>query len=201
MLRWACEPDEAFIVIVDASLEISVDMLRDAVAGQADEEWAMAAYTEQTRSLFTSQELLAELEKLLAAHRSPKLYMPTDYHFLILYEVLSQQIDPHNDALVAGKEPREFGGMSFGRIDFDALLDEFFWDTDFLLDPEHLDRLPEESHESMGLNAEAFGVTHGLRAHPLELELEEVDEQPRRAGNYYKTGQAYPYCDEEHLFS
>ena len=124
-------------------------------------------------ALFDGEELLAELRKLLQAHRSPKLFMPSDVHFLLLHEVLQHEIERHNDRVFDTGQPVACGDVRLLLIDFDFVRD-FFWDLDFLLEPEVMERVSEKAKERLGFNPELFGVVQGLKPHPQELELKEV---------------------------
>ncbi|MGA1824889.1 MAG: hypothetical protein ACMUIP_09505 [bacterium] len=199
MLRFTSTPDEAFQAILEAFLEVSIDMLRDSLHSDYGYENVFNGYLEQTRALFTPQELLAELEKLLKAHRSSNLYMPTDYHFLLLYDVLSQHVDIHNDTIQDEGGTKEYGAIRIGKIDFYALTDCYFWDLDFLLDPEVINKMCPDRKKGMGFTNETFGVVNRLRPHPTELELQIVNEGPEECENYYKYGEVYPYCEPEEL--
>jgi hypothetical protein len=54
--------------------------------------------------------------------------MPTDYHFLILHEVLELQIISHNDLVSACGQPLAIGSVLLGHVDFDFVRD-YFWDS------------------------------------------------------------------------
>jgi hypothetical protein len=193
MLRWSSLPDQVFTALVDAALECAIDMLGDLrTNGESDEE-SLSNFRQQTRALFTSRDLDIELRKLLSAHRSTKFYMPTDYHFLLLYDVLNQWIEQHNESVASEGKPFEYGELRVGEVDFDFAMDHYFWDEDFLLDPEMLDCLSSDQKGSFGLSAETFGVTHELKPHPKELELVESAELPESEGEeLYQRGKPYP---------
>lgn len=105
MLRWQFQPDEAFAAILDSSLSISIERLSDHLAGTIAEADVVSLFGTRIRELFDAQQLLTELQKLLRAHRSAKLYRPTEYHFLILHEVLQLQISRHNERVASGGQP------------------------------------------------------------------------------------------------
>jgi hypothetical protein len=146
--------------------------------------------------LFDPSQLLDELQKLLTAHRSAKLYMPTDYHFLMLHEILEVQISHHNNRVSVCGQPLAFGSVLLGHVDFDFVRD-YFWDEDFLLDPEVMASLSEENKAALGFNQETFALVLGLKPHPQELELQEVNTKSEPGHNYYKRGECYPYEVEE----
>jgi hypothetical protein len=196
MLRWQFQPDEAFVAILDSSLRICIDQLgaylSDHLAGTTAE--VEFAWLDGTRiwELFDPSQLLGELQKLLTANRSTKLYMPNDYHFLILHEVLELQISSHNDRVSACGQPLAFGSVLLGQVDFDFVRD-FFWDEDFLLDSEVMASLSEENKAALGFNQETFALVQGLKPHPQELELQEMDAELESGRNHYKRGKWYPY--------
>ena len=196
MLRWQFQPDEAFAAILDSSLSICIDQLGDYLSDHLAGTTAEVEFVwlDRTRiwELYDPSQLLGELQKLLTAHRSAKLYMPNDYHFLILHEVLELQIRSHNDRVSACGQPLTFGSVLLGQVDFDFVRD-YFWDEDFLLDPEVMASLSEENKTALGFNQETFALVQGLKPHPQELELQEVDIETESGQNHYKRGKCYPY--------
>jgi hypothetical protein len=196
MLRWQFQPDEAFVAILDSSLRICIDQLGDYLSDHlagttAEVEFAWLLGT-RIWELFDPDQLLGELQKLLTANQSTKLYMPNDYHFLILHEVLELQISSHNDRVSASGQPLAFGSVLLGQVDFDFVRD-FFWDEDFLLDSEVMASLSEENKAALGFNQETFALVQGLKPHPQELELQEMDAELESGRNHYKRGKWYPY--------
>jgi hypothetical protein len=196
MLRWQFQPDEAFVAILDSSLRICIDQLGEYLSNHLAGTTAEVefAWLDGTRiwELFDPNQLLGELQKLLTANQSTKLYMPNDYHFLILHEVLELQISSHNDRVSACGQPLAFGSVLLGQVDFDFVRD-FFWDEDFLLDSEVMASLSEENKAALGFNQETFALVQGLKPHPQELELQEMDAELASGRNHYKRGKWYPY--------
>jgi hypothetical protein len=181
---------------LDSSLRICIDQLGDYLSDHlagttAEVEFAWLDGT-HIWELFDPSQLLGELQKLLTANQSTKLYMPNDYHFLILHEVLELQISSHNDRVSACGQPLAFGSVLLGQVDFDFVRD-YFWDEDFLLDSEVMASLSEENKAALGFNQETFALVQGLKPHPQELELQEVDAELESGRNYYKRGKCYPY--------
>jgi hypothetical protein len=208
MLSWQFHPDEAFAAILDSSLSICIDQLSDQLDDETgdflDDQLAGTIPAANCGSLvgtriwelFDHSQLLGELQKLLAAHRSVKFYMPTDYHFLILHEVLQLQISYHNYRVSGGGQPLEFGGVLLSHVDFDFVADYYFWDEDFLLAPAVMTSLSEEGKKALGFNQETFALAQGLRPHPQELELKEIAVENYSPQSYYKQGECYPYDEE-----
>ena len=221
MLSWQFQPDEAFAAILDSSLNICIDQLSDQLGDQLgdflddelddqlddqlDDELAgtiaeangVCLVGTRIWELIDPSQLLGELQKLLAAHRSAKLYMPTDYHFLILHELLQLQIGFHNDRVSSGGQPLAFGCVLLGHVDFDFVADYYFWDEDFLLSEAVMAGLSEENKALLGFNQETFALAQGLKPHPQELELKEIAAETDSPQNRYKRGKCYPYDEED----
>ena len=123
----------------------------------------------------------------------PEEYVPTDYHWLLMYECLQVQIEVLNDMLIPDLVaqlttlattqdtgylalPTRAKGLAGFSIDFEALVDRYFWDTDFLLDADHFSRLTPDAKASLGFSPSAFGVIQGLAPHPDELALRRAEE-------------------------
>jgi hypothetical protein len=97
MLRFSRRPDCVFHAIVSEALDQAIDstkFFRDGdVLSQQDkrglQEWYEASFP-RTASLLTSEEAVAELERLRDTHLDTNtLSQLTDYHWLLLYESIS----------------------------------------------------------------------------------------------------------------
>ncbi len=170
MLYFQAKPDPVFTAILDAALEVAADT----VEGASDD----ASWPEDNPQLarcFTRAAALAVIRELLAASRAEAVYRLTDYHWLILHECLHDYCDIHND-LVRFEGPQPVDPWRVGPIDVPALLDRYFWDTDFLFDPGTVAAMGPEGRAAMGMSDEVFGISQGLPPHPEELKLTPVDE-------------------------
>lgn len=201
MLNWQLQPDEAFSAIVDSALSGAIEHLSETLAEGNGEADPLGLFSERVGAIFDGEQLLAELRKLLLAHQSPKLYMPSDYHFLLLHDVLQHEIECHNDRVYETGRAVACGDVPLLLIDFDFVRD-FFWDQDFLLEQQVMDRLSEEDKERLGFNPETFALVQGLKPHPKELELVEVRDEPMpmERENVYKPGGCYPWFEERQPF-
>ena len=142
---------------------------------------------------FTPELARETLLDLVGKLRLPEAYVPTEYHWLLMYECLKVQIEVLNDeplpslvaqlttlatahdALYLSLPTRGKGGEGF-HIDFDALVDTYFWDTDFLLDAESFAQLDADAKTRLGFSPSVFGVVQGLSPHPDELVLRRSEE-------------------------
>jgi hypothetical protein len=172
MLRFARKPDRVFRVILHGALEIRRDMIAELVdfPARGREEYP-AAFPALAR-FFAPEAALDVLDRLLQASKARTLYQLTDYHWLVLHDCLEAFCDLHNDSARDSRSgTHRVGPYAIGRIDFEAILDRFFWDTDFLAGPELLELTPEQRREQLGYSDETFGIAAGLAPHPDELRL------------------------------
>ena len=193
MLRFQFTPDKCFFEIVTASLEIPMDMLKEDIE-QAELDQVKYLHIPQVAKIFSTELLLKTIEELLEAHEAPELYMPTEYHFLVLYDVISGFAELHNDSLSDEEPATKVGSLLVGEIDFDWLFDMYFWDCDFLTDPEVMNRLSGEAKEMVRFSPETFAVVNRMEPHPDELMLKPLPEKPGTPEEaHYKEGESYPY--------
>ena len=188
MLRFPSPLTAAATEIVLSCLEIAADM---AVDFDPLEAWRDGYPL--SAECFTPALARATLLDLLVKLRLPEAYVSTEYHWLLMYECLKVQIEVLNDmplpSLVAQLQtlatahdalylslPIRAQGVEGFHIDFDALIDTYFWDTDFLMDAESFARLSAEVKTNLGFSPSVFGVTQGLAPHPEELVLRRAEE-------------------------
>ena len=160
---------------------LSGDYRRMAVDFDPPEAWRDVSPL--SAECFTSELARETLLDLLVKLRLPEAYVPTEYHWLLMYECLKVQIEVLNDmplpSLVAQLTtlatahdalylslPTRAKGVEGFHIDFDALIDTYFWDTDFLMDAESFARLSAKAKTNLGFSPSVFGVTQGLAPHP-----------------------------------
>jgi hypothetical protein len=194
MLRFASPLTPAATAIFVMCLDLASDEVVDVDRPEAWQE----AYP-RSAMCFTPALAQATLVDLVDKLRLPEEYVPTDYHWLLLYECLQGQIEQLNDdplsplvnlltALATAQDalyltlPARSKGSADFSIDFDALVDMYFWDTDFLLDAEHFAQLAPDAKASLGFSPSVFGVIQGLAPHPDELVLRRAEEQEEDEG-------------------
>jgi hypothetical protein len=173
MLRFEVPPDTVFLTVLHAALTLQqgyVEELMEMEEGPASRWWPV---TEPMIARFFDPPTAVRLiERLLAASRDTRLYQLTDYHWLLIYRCLETFCDLHNDEAATDPSGRaEVGPYSIGSIDFDAIVDRFFWDTDFLMGPELLDLSADQRVRQLGFSDEAFSIAAGLKPHPSEVDI------------------------------
>ena len=188
MLRFASLLTAAAAEIVVSCLELSADEIADFYPPEA---WHDAYPLSAT--CFTRELARATLVDLLAKLRLPEEYVLTEYHWLLMYECLEVQIEVLNDmplpslvkrlkTLATAQDtvslslPTRSQDVTGFHIEFDSLIDQYFWDTDFLMDAEQFSRLSADAKTNLGFSASVFGVVQGLSPHPEELILRRSEE-------------------------
>ncbi|UCH81428.1 MAG: hypothetical protein JSW20_02135 [Nitrospiraceae bacterium] len=180
MLRFQTPPDKVFTAILKDSLELIIDEINDAIAFSKDTE----EFIEQLNSLlpnasrvFNPKTTISTIKEMLACLEKPQLYYLNDYHYLLLYDTLSNLCDLHNDAVNDTEtqedriEASQIGDYNIEELLFDEIVDIYFFDTDFLTDPDDMVNLGVEGRKNMAFNEETFAITQGLAPHPEELKL------------------------------
>jgi len=120
--------------------------------------------------LFTRGELVRVIDRLRRASRDERRrYALTDYHWLVLYSCLQLYCDLHND----GAAGDQVGPYEIERIDVDAIVDRFFFDTDFLLGTTLLSA-EEAAPGYLGVTRQASKIAARLRPEAKDLRMRAV---------------------------
>lgn len=183
MIEWSSKPDPIFYDIVTNALEFHQDSLKEELFD--DDNIAV--------KIFGQKGLAIELEKIITAHKSKKAFTITDYHFLILYVALAEFCELFNDDML-GKI--SFGGIQPSQLDFEQLVDIYFFDTDFLFDQETINGLSVEQKDEMAISPVVFSIANNLTPHADELKISETDELEAEEEVLFKDREPYPYLDE-----
>jgi hypothetical protein len=127
--------------------------------------------------VFNPQTALNTLNEMLVCLEKPQLYQLNDYHYLLLYDTLSNLCDLHNDAVREAetkadrKQISQIGNYYIEKLLFDEMVDIYFYDIDFLINPDDTFQLGIEGRKSMDISEATFAISQGLAPHPEELEL------------------------------
>lgn len=148
-----------------------------------------------------------ELKKLLKAHHSEKIYMPTDHHFKLLYRVLEYYCDTYKDFVAMELEDGNTSSSLFLRdknetiikdLDLENIVDFFFWDTDFLLSPETAAVLTQHSFAEvrtcLRLSDDAVSASLNMHVDASDLRLKEWTGEDMEDADYEWS----PTDDEEY---
>jgi len=140
MIVFQDEPDPIFLAIVHEALAHARDVyllrylpghrLTTAERRELDESYR--DLFPELVPFFARRELARIIDRLLRASRDGRRrYELTDYHWLVLYSCLQLYCDLHNDGAVGTGD--QVGPYEIEAIDFNAIVDRFFFDTDFLM--------------------------------------------------------------------
>ena len=156
-------------------------------------------------SVFSPEVALKTLREMLEKLLRPELYYLNDYHYLLIYDTLQLYSELHNNMVRTSRSKNEknaaakIGPYHIEKIDFDLLETLYFYDTDFLFDPEVMLNLGEEDRKGMSFNPETFAITQGLAPHPEELLLKEMTgetyEVPEISQHFGPDSRCYPDGD------
>ena len=167
MIRFSEQPDEIFLTILHEAMDEEQGYLEHS---PDDDGFFEASYPLSSRH-FTLALACQTLEQLRTASEAEDLYQLTDYHWELLYEMLRGYSALFNDSSAVSVLPERYG---IEEIDFSWMIQNFFWDTDFLMSAETMMALSMKDKAMMGLSQETFGLTQGLIPHPDELQLKIV---------------------------
>ena len=194
MIRFAQTPDQVFTEILHSALEDTLFLLIQMEEDQDFDLWG--ANFPNAASCFTAQRAAPVIRELLAASNDESaLYQVTDYHWLLLHDCLLNFCEVFNDT--AKEEDRRIDGSEIQEVDFDWIVEFYFWDVDFLMPAEILDKMGNEVRTDIGqFSDEAFAIAHGLEPHSDELRMEKEDlsspPKDRRGDFYHKNSVRYP---------
>ncbi|HQU27519.1 MAG TPA: hypothetical protein PKZ24_00120 [Nitrospirales bacterium] len=188
MLYFRTKPDPVFLVLVEEALRWELAGFRRISAANDLESW-FVEYPVLER-VFTPYSAMVALEDLLRAHAQDTVYRPTDFHWLAIYECLKNYCLWHNDRLSDSKEPfLRLQAYRFGYLDFEAIVERYFWDEDFLILPQ-----PDRDSQRCGCASTdpdwVEDLSMGLRPHPSCLRFSVVHEmawhvpQPQECGQW-----------------
>jgi hypothetical protein len=192
MIMFQDTPDAIFLAIVDEALAHvrEVHLLRYRTGyrpTRAERRELEASYWDlfpELVPLFTRRELVRVIDRLRRANRDEgRRYELTDYHRLALYACLQVYCDLHND----GAAGDEVGPYEIEHIDFDAVVERFFFDTDFLMGATLL-VAEEAAPGQLSVTRQAWKIAAGLRPEAKDLRLRMV----RRSGESTRDSEAEP---------
>ena len=188
MIVFQDEPDPILLAIVDEALahvrEVHLlhyrDDYRPTRAERRELEESYRALFPELVPLFTRRELARVVERLRRASRDERRrYELTDYHWLVLYSCLQLYCDLHNDGATGAGD--QVGRYEIEQIDFDAIVDRFFFDTDFLMGATLLSA-EEAAPGQLLVTRQAWKIAARLRPEAKDLRVTVVARSGGRAG-------------------
>ena len=191
VIYFQTKPDAVFEAILEEALLSEMTEVKMLADDGAIDSWE-GLYPESSSAFgpYTAIRLMAQL---LAATRDASVYHLTDVSWLVLYECLQNFCATHNDLVEDDPQgSRAIGAFRIGRVDGDAIVTIYFWDTDFLLRPMSNDRDALEHDEFVEEpvdeeTQESSEDSVGNAVSPLEI-VEEVAWIVPQAGAFFRTG-------------
>jgi len=181
MIAFQDEPDPIYLTIVDKALAHvrEVHMVRykkEYRPTRAERQELEESYRDlfpELAPLFTRAELVRLIDRLRRAHHDRRRrFELTDYHWLVLYSCLRLFCDLHNDNATGAEG--WIGPYEIERIDFDAIVDRFFFDTDFLMGGTLL-AAEEVAPGQLLVTRQAWKIAAGLKPDAEDLRLKPVE--------------------------
>ena len=191
VIYFQTKPDAVFEAILEEALLSEMTEVKMLADDGAIDSWE-GLYPESSSAFgpYTAIRLMAQL---LAATRDASVYHLTDVPWLVLYECLQNFCATHNDLVEDDPQgSRAIGAFRIGRVDGDAIVTIYFWDTDFLLRPMSNDRdaLEHDEFDEDPVDEETQESSEdsvGNAVPPLEI-VEEVAWIVPEAGAFFRTG-------------
>ena len=205
MIVFQDEPDAIFLAIVHEALAHARDVHllryrqghRPTTAQRRELDGSYLDLFPELAPFFTRRELARLIDRLLRASRdTQRRYQLTDYHWLVLYSCLQVFCDLHNDGATGAED--QVGPYEIEGIDFGAIVDRFFFDTDFLMGPVLL-AAGEVAPGQLGATRQAWKIAARLRPEAGDLRLKaiaspgESEADPEWAGCVPAGGYVGPY--------
>lgn len=125
MLDFQQTPDVIFYKIIENAINYSVPMIEDTEDGDYYEIMPYAS------KIFKREDALKAISELLKYHKAAGVWYITDYYYLLLYDMLDSYISMINDEGDINKYLK-IDKYKIKRIDYEALLNLYFYDLDFL---------------------------------------------------------------------
>ena len=170
MLYFRTKPDPVFLAILHQALESELQEITRISAEKDFDAWEAGYGT--VCEVFTPYSALVTIEQLLIESQKVIVYRLSEYHWLLIYECLKNYCAVHQD--LASQEEDHCLTITEYRlreIDFQGMVDLYFWDTDFLFlsDQDPSERLSE--HFSCIRTPNTADLTADLQPHPMHLQF------------------------------
>ena len=177
MIVFQDDPDPIFLAIVEKALTYVravylIGYQEDYRPTRAQRDELDESYGDlfpELVAFFTRRQLVRVIDRMLRASRDVRRqYELTDYHWLVLHSCLQVYCDLHNDGATGSGD--RVGPYEIEHIDFDRIVDRFFFDTDFLMGPTLLSA-EEAAPGQLLVTRQAWKIAAKLRPEVDDLKL------------------------------
>lgn len=175
MIEFQCEPDPIFLAIVSAALSWTREQLYPFLETarptaedmqELDENYSNSLYPRLAQFL-SRTDAVAQVGRLADALAAPGLHRITDYHWLVLHESLLTFCELHNDGALAA----DVGPYVVDKIDFEFIIERFFFDMDFLFGADFLIADERRAHPMVDVSPQARRIAAGLKPAVGDLDI------------------------------
>lgn len=183
MLNFAQKPDAVFTEILNRIFIEVIEILEEDIKDK-ENDGVNLYFDEKVQKMFGgTQMLLKTVQRLEVAYKSEEVYLPTDYHFLLLDRMLNFFCDVYTDTIgeVDSSEIKDYALEVNGKIilelDFNLILEMFFFDTDYDMSPEigkFMKENPLIRGDQLGMDIEGAKASAGDLVDTHDLRLEKV---------------------------
>jgi len=205
MLRFSQETDIIFTRILDEAFKLMISELtsnNDTYTKEELEGNILQYCMAHAKHNFTVGTIIPVLQDLAKYNHEAGLWELNDYHYLVIYDTLRYYCDIQNGLLRDTGEPiLRIKNYTIYRLDFDKIIELYFWDTDFLIEENLFLKLREEEKRSLGVNKELFGIVTGLKPHSSEMVIklyrDGIFDSPEPDLIWFQLGcRCYPHFDD-----
>lgn len=202
MLRFSQETDIIFTKVLAEAFKLLIDYLKNDISTFTKEELegnVLQYHLAHAKRNFTVDTIIPVLQELAKRNRKPGLWELNDYHYLVIYDTLRYYCDIQNDlARDTGEPILRINNYTISELDFDEIIELYFWDTDFLIEEDMFLKLGEKEKQTLGTNKELFGIVTGLKPHSSELTIKLCEDgkfdPPEPNPKWFNPNQhCYPY--------
>lgn len=169
MLRFQNNVDNVFQRILDESFKFMIDTLQPT---ECEEEENIIGFLPKCAKVFTDDEAVEIIRKLINCNLDNSLWKLNDYHYLLIYEILDCYVEICNDCSQSNEEPILVSGITeIFILDMSGISNAYFFDEDFLYDEQIVLDLTAAQKEHLAMDDKTFSVATGLKPHPDDLLL------------------------------
>lgn len=196
MLRFEHNPDKIFTEVLELAFGLGLDTIRE--TKENDDLQYYCSFFPYASRVFSADKTKEVLSKLIKYNKAQGLWQINDYHYCLIYDSLERFCEIENDLAADSNKPiLVVDGVKIWELDFEAIVDIYFFDTDFLIEPDVLQNMPPDKKEQMGFTPETFPVVMGMKPHLDELKIKLIEkgefkpQDPERS-HYEKGSRIYP---------
>ena len=176
MIEFDLKQDAIFKELLEGALDYAIDTIRDLEDDDGDDDfkclWPIAA------KCFNKDNALKALMEIRRYQKRKEIYSVSNYHYMLIYDVLEKDCIWLNDHAKEDKKPIvKVGKCEILKIEFGALSDMYFKDTDFLTDERIMMSLKKDHKKQLGYAPETFGIAIGMAPNREDLKIKLINKK------------------------